>query len=198
MKCPHCGHEITTTKRRTKPAEISEPVDTRLLSDAELYAHCKATAPVEDCRFFAAAIGRQLGKDDPLYAAAYGLAIDAQHMKRADVYARLTALQDTWRRRPTPELDQEFERMREQIKARAERKAAADAFRRQRAELISDVQCFGERYSASRPYYGYDSIQQVQSGIYARVRELVQRCRVLYPNAPALAKPEDPAVEKAA
>ena len=45
--CPTCGRRMTTPRAETTLG----PVDTALMSDAELTAHYRRTAPIENVRF---------------------------------------------------------------------------------------------------------------------------------------------------
>jgi hypothetical protein len=89
--CPTCGRAYPKPKR----APQSAIVDTARMSEQELRAHYKRTAPVEDVRF-----GLRPGRvlPDDLRARWEELATNADTMNRAEVYRRLNALQCEWRR----------------------------------------------------------------------------------------------------
>lgn len=97
--CPHCGGVIEMAARpRTGNTKPCLNADTSQMSDVEMRAYYKATAPASDAAFFANAI-RNCGHRQ-LILAAETLALqlaDGQHKVRADAYARLTRLQDIWR-----------------------------------------------------------------------------------------------------
>jgi hypothetical protein len=49
--CPHCSG-VLPTKAKAVKAQLSTPVDLSSLSDDQLFKYYKATAPIEDVRFF--------------------------------------------------------------------------------------------------------------------------------------------------
>lgn len=80
-------------------SSISAPIVTAELSRADLYAHFKKTAPLEDLRFFLAQtrpVRRQHGLPG---VALLGLFTPAGKLtvKRAEFYRQLTNAQDVWR-----------------------------------------------------------------------------------------------------
>lgn len=101
MTCPHCGVSIDgkAAKPSARNAKLCLNADTSKWTEAEMRAYYKATAPASDAAFFAHAI-RNCG-NRRLIMAAEALALqlaDGQHKVRADAYARLTRLQELWRR----------------------------------------------------------------------------------------------------
>jgi hypothetical protein len=92
--CPCCGRPFGRS-RRTEPT----PVDTRTLSDAEVFRYFKRTAPIEDLRFFLrhARLTPELRADGEALLAV-GYRDTGGQLSRTDWYRRLTALQDRWRR----------------------------------------------------------------------------------------------------
>lgn len=99
--CPFCGQPWYPVGRparspKKKMAKAVLPsVDTSQMSESELRAYYKRTAPVEDVRF-ALRIGLKL---PPVLAEAWHvLAQVADRLPRAEVYRRLHGLQDEWRR----------------------------------------------------------------------------------------------------
>jgi len=50
MNCPHCGQTIKAPKP-SKP-QLAESTDTATMSDAQLFAYYKRTAPLADLRFW--------------------------------------------------------------------------------------------------------------------------------------------------
>lgn len=87
--CPTCHRTI----RAAKPAPAIAPAS---LSDAELYAHFKKTAPAGDVAFFLARVS--LSPAVRIDAEALAADMRARNVPRAEVYRRLTSLQDRWRR----------------------------------------------------------------------------------------------------
>jgi hypothetical protein len=85
--CPTCGRTLP------KP-RIVAPADTAAMSDSQLFAHYKKTAPIEDVRFFL----RTAILSPALRADLEQLAANAPAMTRADIYRRYVVLQDMWRR----------------------------------------------------------------------------------------------------
>ena len=98
MKCPACGHTWTPpTRARASRASI----DTATLSDTDVFAYCRRTAPLEDLRFFAAHCD-----DETLQQLCERLRVDAFDgerliLTRTAFYTRLTAIQQQWRERET-------------------------------------------------------------------------------------------------
>lgn len=88
MKCTCCGQTIRTAKQ----AKAAITVDTSRLSDAELHAHYKATAPVEDAKFFLMACST-LTAD----MRAELESLISNPPARAAFYRRYRAVQDAWR-----------------------------------------------------------------------------------------------------
>ena len=96
MECPQCGHRIPTGPKQRKGRPCLN-ADTSTMSDADMRAYYKATAPAGDAAFFANAIRNC--KDRQLIVAAESLALQAASGEygRREVYARLTRLQAIWR-----------------------------------------------------------------------------------------------------
>lgn len=94
MNCPNCGHAITTAKAR-KP-RLVESSDVSQMSDAELFAYRKRTAPLEDLRFWL----NNARMSDQLRAGFLALQASAQVLTipRAEFYRQFVALQALWRR----------------------------------------------------------------------------------------------------
>ena len=84
--CPHC-HEPLPAIRRARLAPA--PVDTSVMTDAQLHAHYRQTAPVEDARFVLRVAEARLTSEER--AALDTLIADAP--KRTACYQRLRALQ---------------------------------------------------------------------------------------------------------
>jgi hypothetical protein len=104
--CPSCGRPLRRPRHTPVPAEAS--IDTRGMSDTELYRHFKRTAPVEDLRFFL----RVASVSPEVRAAGEALLAAGCHdtggtLSRADWYRRLTTLQDRWRQEPAGTLRQD-------------------------------------------------------------------------------------------
>jgi hypothetical protein len=100
--CPTCGRSILPARvRRVSRVSLAD-VDTRQLSDAELYRHYHRTAPVEDLRFFlrAATLPPDVRAAGEALLAG-GCRDTGGTVSRVEWYRRLTALQDAWRRRPS-------------------------------------------------------------------------------------------------
>lgn len=94
MTCPHCGLAIVPTRKASKLCLVA---DVSTLSDADMRAYYKRTAPAQDAAFFASTI-RKCG-DRRLILAAGTLALQAHAgtLDRATVYAQLGRLQARWR-----------------------------------------------------------------------------------------------------
>jgi hypothetical protein len=86
--CPTCGRPLP----RPKPAK-AEIVDTAIMSDADLFAYYRKTAPIEDLRFFL----RHAHMSPGLRADAEVL-LNGPKLPCTEHYQRLRALQDRWRR----------------------------------------------------------------------------------------------------
>lgn len=82
--CPLCGHN--PTRRSVKPPVA---VDTATLTDAELFAHYKRTANLEDARF---ALKYDLPMSDEIRADWRALVDVAPRLPRAECLRRLRAL----------------------------------------------------------------------------------------------------------
>lgn len=88
--CPCCNRTMP------KPRRVSaEPADTSTLDVKALYAHYKATAPIEDLKFFLRS--PTLPKMVRCDAEALLHTMTQNPLPRAEFYRRLTALQDRWR-----------------------------------------------------------------------------------------------------
>lgn len=90
--CPQCKHTFTPTpKPRAAKPLTGPPVDLGTLTDAELYAHYKRTAPADDVAFFVARHPGSLAGVALLERARAGLA-------RTTVFRELAVLQVDARR----------------------------------------------------------------------------------------------------
>jgi hypothetical protein len=100
--CPSCGRPIRRPRHTPVPAEASASVDTREMSDADLYRHHHRTAPVEDLRFFLqyARMSADLRASGEALLTV-GCRETGGALSRSEWYRRLTALQDRWRQQPT-------------------------------------------------------------------------------------------------
>lgn len=92
--CPHCHQPIKPAKPR-KPALV-HAVNVDAMTDAELYAYRKKTAPLEDLKFWL----RNAIMSAQLRAGFEALQIAANQttIPRADFYRQLCALQAVWRK----------------------------------------------------------------------------------------------------
>ncbi len=86
--CPTCGQRLAPVKA---PAP-RVPRDTAALSNAELYAYYKRTAPIEDLRSFA-----RLARCSPELRLAVDALLAQPPRQRTDLYRELKRLQDRWR-----------------------------------------------------------------------------------------------------
>lgn len=89
--CPTCGRKLATTK----PTPAAQPTDTAELSTADLYAHYKRTAPLEDVRFML-----RIGSLSPAVRAGFeALELAILHTKptRQAIYKEYGRLQAAWR-----------------------------------------------------------------------------------------------------
>lgn len=95
--CPHCHQTIRAT-RPAKPTLVV-PVETESMSHAELYAHFKATAPLEDSRSFLKHCERSAYVSAALIASVRVLYLTAAHGKinRPIFYREYNRLQCLWR-----------------------------------------------------------------------------------------------------
>lgn len=99
--CPFCGQPWYPVGRAAQPkkkmakAALPATADTSEMTEAEMRAYYKRTAPAEDARF-ALRAGVTLPPD--LAEAWHVLAQIADRLPRAEVFRRLHALQDEWRR----------------------------------------------------------------------------------------------------
>jgi len=93
MNCPHCGQTIQPSKPR-KP-RLAESTDTASMTDAQLFAYYKRTAPLSDLRFWL----NNARMSDQLRAGFIALESAAQTLTipRPAFYRQLTALQALWR-----------------------------------------------------------------------------------------------------
>lgn len=97
--CPCCGQTIRQT-RSPKPAAAVQTVDPASLTDAQLFTHYKATAPIEDLRFFI----RHCRNTDiqqaatALLAASFAPGTEKLYGNRSEFYRKLSILQGEWRR----------------------------------------------------------------------------------------------------
>lgn len=93
---------LKAPKRPRKGSTTPAIVDTAALTDAQLFAHYKTTAPYADLTFFADVT------HEPTRTAAAGLlrecfdASGSLTISRPDFYRRLRTLQDRWRRDTAP------------------------------------------------------------------------------------------------
>jgi hypothetical protein len=83
--CATCGRKVPITKARIAPAAV----DTATMTEAELYAHYKRTAPAEDVRF---ALKHDLEMPADLRAEWEVLAVDAASLPAAETRRRLYRL----------------------------------------------------------------------------------------------------------
>lgn len=105
MNCSHCGLSIDAKPQRRAAKALCLHADTSGMSDEQIRAYYKATAPAGDATFFANAI-RKCG-DRQLVLSAETLALqlaDGQY-SRAEAYQRLGRLQAYWRRMDFAEWD---------------------------------------------------------------------------------------------
>ena len=86
--CEHCGQTIKQVKLKAV-----EHVNVEDMTDAQLFAHRKATAPYEDLLFWIAKMPAQLAVRFALLEP-----LARQASKRREFYRQFTALQDVWRR----------------------------------------------------------------------------------------------------
>lgn len=84
--CPTCGHRSRETKKTTVP------VDVATMTDTDLFAHYKRTAPQEDLKFFL-----KLTTLSPVVRANAESLIGST-LSRTEFYRQFTYLQDVWRR----------------------------------------------------------------------------------------------------
>lgn len=95
MKCPVCNHPIRQP-RTAKAPSLVHAVDLWQMSDKELYAHCKKTAPGADLAFWL-----KHARMSPGLRAGF-VALDVANRQttipRADFYRQFVALQALWRR----------------------------------------------------------------------------------------------------
>lgn len=92
MNCPHCGKALPSKARAKTQAR---PIDTAAMTPDQLFAHYKATAPLEDVRFWI-----RTAKASPELRSAFVALeswIETSKPARADVYRELRTLQDQWR-----------------------------------------------------------------------------------------------------
>lgn len=94
--CPHCSHTWDAKPPKSKPLIGDLKPDTAAMSDDELRAYYKRTAPLEDVKFFASL--QHLSPAVKAGARALAVAVYTLKIPRADVYRQLTALQNQWRR----------------------------------------------------------------------------------------------------
>ena len=97
--CPNCAHVFTTTAAKPKPSQsiLSDAdVNTAAMDLKTLYAHYKATAPLEDVRF---ALRHLAGYSLELRAGYEALELTILHTKptRQAIYREYSRLQDRWR-----------------------------------------------------------------------------------------------------
>ena len=97
--CPNCAHVFTTTAAKKPKADIpilsDADVNTAAMDLKTLFAHYKATAPLEDVRFFL-----RIGSLSPAVRAgleALELAILHTKPSRQAIYREYGRLQDRWR-----------------------------------------------------------------------------------------------------
>jgi len=83
--CVTCGRPFAVAK-------VAKPVDTAQLSVKALYAHFRASAPLEDVRFFLATAVLSSAT-----RAAVKALLATGCTNRAETYRQLGALQDRWR-----------------------------------------------------------------------------------------------------
>jgi len=86
--CPKCSHSWGARKNGHAVAHPGAEA-----SIEAIYAYYKATAPVEDVRFFASQVGGAYGERASM------LLDVVLTLPRAEVYRRLTVIQDDWRQR---------------------------------------------------------------------------------------------------
>ncbi len=87
--CEHCGQTIKVAKLRTVAT-----VNVDDMTDAQLYAHRKATAPYEDLKFWL-----RMATMPATLAVRFALLepLAQQAGKRAEFYRQFKSLQDLWR-----------------------------------------------------------------------------------------------------
>jgi hypothetical protein len=85
-----------STPSREPPPKPAKSKPLARMSDAELRAHYRATAPLEDVRF-AIRTGVDLGRLDGRWHALADAVARGVLTNRAEIYAELRALQDEWR-----------------------------------------------------------------------------------------------------
>lgn len=88
--CPTCGRALP----KPKAVKVADSIDLATMTDEQLRAHYKKTAPVEDIRF-ALRVGVRLGTVAPAWEALLGL---APQLTAAEAKRRLVSLQGQWRR----------------------------------------------------------------------------------------------------
>lgn len=176
MKCPHCGHTIEPKPKRAECWQPAADVDTSTLTRDQLYAHYKQTAPVQDVRFFAAHCGIPTIRNQ-----AIALEYDALNttIKRAEVYRRLTALQDQWRRETSGYVAPNETAYWQSVRI-VNRRIQAKAYRERQRNTLSTI-----RHAAARPMYSWRSDGYSSDSVALHVRDLVQAARKLAPNAAA-------------
>lgn len=96
MNCPVCDQPIREHKPRKAKPTLAHAVDVATMSDTELYAHYKRTAPAQDLAFWLTHATLT-----PALRAGF-VALDVANRQttipRTDFYRQLTALQALWRR----------------------------------------------------------------------------------------------------
>lgn len=122
--CPNCAHTWTTGKAPTRALQATDPSPEAIaaMSDTELYAYRKRTAPVEDARFFLRTQGARLS---------VGHAFQLEELIRESpprtVFLRHLALIQAahWQTVPWGRFLHDVEREQEQAEREAARQAAA-------------------------------------------------------------------------
>lgn len=89
--CPNCGHTWSTAKRKPTAPTVTKP--TEEMTHEELFAHYKATAPLEDVRFYLRCSSSPAVKAGLL---ALELSILNLTIPRSDVYRQLWKLKAQW------------------------------------------------------------------------------------------------------
>ena len=179
--CPHCGQsfEQSSSKRKALATVVSN--DTATMTTAQVYAHYKRAAHIEDVRFFS-----QHCNEPTIANQAIALLYDAEHgLSRAETLRRLTRLQESWRtiNRQAPDEKRFWAAL-----YHTNRHTRGTEYRAQRDRVLRHIKeaCMFVRATYYRPTPTW-CVSDTADGMIAQVgnetRDLVRAARVLYSTA---------------